>query len=165
MNEASSPPIGRRRAPRWMWIVLMVSLALNLAVVGMALAAAYHWRMAHGGPGAGFSQFVDTLPDQRQSELRTLVDQRAAIWPLRKRAWRVRREARKVFAAEPFDLKRLQEVNAEVGAAQNRLNGARGDWFVKMATELTAVERQQYLKWRKKHHRHRRWRRRDRSRE
>ena len=161
MTDVSSPASKRRRAPRWMWILLVVSLALNLVIAGMGLAAVYHWRMTHGGPGAGFSRFVETLPQARQQELRSLVDERAAIGPLRRKAWRARREARRIFAAEPFDSRQLEEAYSNASAAHEAHNRARGAWFMKMATKLTAEERRSYLKWRSRQHRHFRRRHRD----
>jgi len=163
MTEVS-PTRTFRQAPRWMSILLIVSLALNLAVIGMAVAAVMHWRMSHGGPGTGFSRFVTTLPSTRQQELSSLVQERDAIRPLRKKARRTRRQARRAFSAEPFDLRKLEQAHTEASNAHIALNKARGEWFVKIAAKLTAEERSAYLEWRRKNHRRGGWRHRERER-
>lgn len=151
------------RAPRWMWILLVVSVALNLIVIGMGIGAIVKFRMHYGGPGAGFARFVKTLPDTRQRELKPLIDEREAIRPLREAAWRARHDARKAFAAEPFDEQKLRQAYLEASAARQALNDARGAWFVKMSMALSSDERSSYLKWRRRHHRPFRHHWRDRS--
>jgi uncharacterized membrane protein len=159
--ENEEPPV-IRRAPRWMWIVLVVSLALNLIVIGMAAATIFHFRKHHVGPTARFGQYVRTLPSERRDTLRALLDQRqAAVRPLRREARAARRRARRAFAAQPFDRDKLFEAYRSASDARIALIKARGDWFAKFATELSANERRDYLQWRSRHRkfwRRRRWR-------
>ena len=142
-----------RRAPRWMWIALVLSVAFNLLVVGMAAAALLHFRHGHDGPSGRFQSFIDTLPVERQKTLRaSLGDQRERIRPLRKQVREARRRARELFAAEPFEREKLIQAYSEATDARIAINKARGEWFVNMANLLTADERRAFLEWRRKHH-------------
>ena len=151
---------GRSRAPRWMWIVLVLSLALNLLIVGIAAAAMMHFRNGHGGERARFAHYVRQLPDDRQTTLTAALEQqRDQMRPLRQSAREARRRARDAFAAEPFDRQKLAEAYKAASEASMALAAARGEWFTKLATLLTAEERREYLKWQRSHRRPgRRWR-------
>lgn len=163
MNNAtpeSEEPV-TRRGPRWMRIVLVVSLALNLIVIGMAVATALHFRKHHGRPMARFDQYIQALPSKRRDTLRELLDQRrATIRPLRRQARAARSKARQAFAAEPFDRDRLFQTYRAASEARIALTKARGDWYAKFAAELSVDERRDYLKWRRRHRKF--WRRRPR---
>ena len=152
-------PARQRRAPRWMWVALVFSVALNLLVIGMAAAAIIHFRNKHTWTGQ-FQQFVQTLPGDRQAVLRKVLDDpRATLRPLRRKSRQARKRAQAAFAAEPFDRAKLTEAYAEAAAARQEMTRVRIDWYAKLAKHLTAKERQAYLKWRRDHHRkRRRWR-------
>ena len=158
--ESEEPVI--RRAPRWMWIVFVVSLALNFIVIGMAVATALHFRKHHGRPMARFNQYIQTLPSKRRDALRELLDQRRSkIRPLRRQARAARSKARQAFAAELFDSDRLFQTYRAATEARTALTKARGDWYAKFAAELSVDERRDYLKWRSRHRTF--WRRRPRQ--
>jgi len=146
-----------RRAPRWMWIMLVASLALNLIIIGMAAATAFHFRKHHRGPMARFDQYIQTLPAKRRDKLKELLEQRrATVRPLRRKARAARRKARRAFTAEPFDRDRLFETYRLASDARIALTKARGDWYAKFAAELSADERRDYIKWRARHRKSRR---------
>ena len=74
--EAPNDPAGpvKRKAPRWMKIVLVLSLMLN--VVGIGAVGARAWMIhkhGHGGPSMhalGLHSFLRKLPRERRHELR-----------------------------------------------------------------------------------------------
>ncbi|MFY0613812.1 MAG: periplasmic heavy metal sensor [Hyphomicrobiaceae bacterium] len=147
-----------RRAPRWMWIVLVLSVAINLVIAGMAIAAMLHFRKGgHGGSMSRFARYVDTLPEQRRSKLRDMLDShRSRIRPLRRRLRKARRAARDAFKAEPYAREDLAKAYADVAEARIALTKARQALFPNLAELLTVEERREFL--RRRHHRRRhRW--------
>ncbi len=150
-----------RRAPRWMWIVLVLSVAINMIVAGMAVAAMLHFRKGHGPGHSRFARFVETLPaDRRENVSGMLEEHRNRIRPLRRTLREARRRVRDTFSAEPFDREALTKAYGEVAEARIALTRARQDWFPKLAELLTVEERRGYLRSRRHGPRHR-WRRRD----
>lgn len=147
-----------RRAPRWMWVVLIASLCINLAVLGMGLAAATHFNKRDGGLG----EFMSQLPSEKRATVEAmLAERRETMRGLRSEARTARRVARDAFQAEPFDQSRLEQAFASAAQARSALITARGDWVVKMAALLNAEERRAYIEWRAKRHKGgKRWRRR-----
>lgn len=149
-----------RHAPRWMWIVLVLSVAINLVIAGMAVATMLHVRKGHGGPMSRFARYVETLPQERRTDLRKMLDaHRGRIRPLRRTLRTARRNARDAFTAEPFARDEMAKASTEVTKARIALTKARQDLFPKVAELLTVAERRQFLR-RHRHRRHR-WRRRD----
>ena len=156
---------GERRAPRWMWILLILSLALNLLVAGAAAGALWHFRDGHrfprGGPD-GLSRYLRTLPADRRDEIAALIDaEREKSRSLRRVARDKRREAARAFEAEPFDAARLEAAAREASDARIALLRRREMLLSKLAGKLTAEERRAYLESRRsRRHRWRRWHRR-----
>ncbi|MFT5507015.1 MAG: putative membrane protein [Hyphomicrobiaceae bacterium] len=148
-----------RRAPRWMWIVLVVSIAFNLLVIGMAAAAAFmHFRAGHDGPKSKMARFIHTLPSERQEKLQSVFDERRSRFrPFRRAMRQARRRARNAFIAEPFDRDVLVAAYADAAKARMALTKARQEWFENLAQLMTADERRKYVKTRR--HRGHRWRR------
>ncbi|MCL4766415.1 MAG: periplasmic heavy metal sensor [Hyphomicrobiaceae bacterium] len=141
-----------RRAPRWMWIALVVSLALNLLVAGVVVSAAWHLRHAGGVDGFGFrgrlTGFLKSLPPARSDELRAVLNRaQPEIRPLWREAWQERREAARLFAAEPFDREAFAAAHARVLDTEMKARKAHLRLITELAEELTADERQALLKW------------------
>ena len=65
-----------RRTPRWMWVLLIVSLALNLMVLGVVFGSL--WAVRHGGmwdaPVAfdRSQRFMQGLPRERRAEMQSV---------------------------------------------------------------------------------------------
>ncbi|MGI9477092.1 MAG: periplasmic heavy metal sensor, partial [Hyphomicrobiaceae bacterium] len=114
-SEAPTGTSAVRRAPRWMWIVLVLSVAINLVIAGMAIAAMLHFGKGRGGLMSRFAHYVETLPDDRRAKLRTMLDEhRDRIRPLRRSLRQARRRARDAFRSEPFVREELAQAYAEV---------------------------------------------------
>lgn len=153
----------RGQAPRWMWIVLVGSVALNLLVIGAATAAFVHFHWGHGGPGGPggprgkVARFIEELPADRQTKLRAIFDQRdSRVRPLRRELRRARRGARDAFVAEPFDRDALLRAYEDAAKARIALTSARQKWFEELAQAMNAEERRAFLKLRRHHRGHRR---------
>lgn len=156
----------RGPAPRWMWIVLVISVALNLLVLGAATAAFVHFHWGHdgsggpggpGGPRGELERFIAELPAERQKKLRAIFDERRSrVRPLRRELRRARRRARDAFIAEPFDRDALVRAYEDAAKARVALTHARQRWFERLAEAMNLEERRAFLKLRP----HRRGRRR-----
>ena len=158
MSDAAVGPIDapRRRAPRWMWIALIASLAVNLAVAGIIGGTAWRWR--HGGPpGSSLmiagERFLRTLPPERRQSLKDIIFRHRDF---RWRNWRELRRARNELASamrtEPFDRGRVEHA---VGDLQRLELAVREDFlpvFGEVAEALTPDERERFigeLRWRR----------------
>ncbi|MGP3697506.1 periplasmic heavy metal sensor [Rhodobacter sp. NSM] len=114
MTEMTSAPPPAPRSPLWMRIALAVSVALNLAVVGMAGGAM--WRFHSGemrGPvrDLGFGPFSEALaPEDRKEMRRAFLDQRGDFRMIRREMREDFQSMLAILRAEPFDPAALQAV-------------------------------------------------------
>ena len=147
----------RKRAPRWMWVTLISSLAINLLVVGIVGGAILKWR--HGGHwgGHGFGgpmgKYISTLPDERRSEIRQTI--RAQFMKLRPQWKEVRRARNKVsesLKVEPFDRSRFEAALNDLRRAEFTAREAMTPVLSELATKLSPKERQEFLKHQTRRH-------------
>jgi uncharacterized membrane protein len=152
------------RAPRWMRITLIVSLAINLLIVGAMVGKKLthkHRRPSFGSSRSldlGIYSFSRSLPAERRTVIRkALRPERANLKPLRKQLKDARLEAADVLGAEPFDLEALKAVVEKITKAQANYRGAGAAMFLKTVTELTPEERLALSKrWKRIGRRHKR---------
>ena len=165
MSDAPSDTrLSRWRAPRWMWIVLIASLAVNL--LGLGIVAGSFWQVRHARATGGgalpvtLAKFADTLPPARGAEIRDAVRAaQAAMRPLKQEARQARREASQLFSSEPFDKDKFAAAHARVLAATLEVRQAYLRLLTEIGEKLSAEERGQFLKWRDQHRaRGNRWR-------
>lgn len=158
MTMPSEPALTARRAPRWMWIALVISVALNLLVVGVVAAAMFHFRSRGWDREAGFANYVSSLPAERRTVMSELLEaQRTALRPLRRQSRAARAQVRGSLTNEPFDRTKLDEALNVARQARSALDQARGDWIARIAEQMSAEERRGFTNWRDRH-RHGRWR-------
>ena len=162
MTDAGTPrpntgPEPTRRVPRWLLVALVVSLALNLVIVGSVAGAV--WRFRAPPPWASavtpnLLGYASTLPAQRRTQL---WDQTAAerrhIRPFRREVRAAREETIKALIAEPFDGQRFLAAQSRQAEAENRARQAVQDLYVRIADGLTPEERRAFPRWRE-HRRH-----------
>ncbi len=150
MSEPAPPSTVERQAPRWMRILLIVSLGLNLLTVGLIASAAWHIRQAGGFVIHGrLSTFVDNLPAERAAVLRSIVDdRRSSVRPLRQEAREKRREATELFIADSFDKEKYAAAQDRLLEAELRVRRAHLKVLTEVASQMTVDERRAYLKWR-----------------
>jgi uncharacterized membrane protein len=120
-GNATAPSPG----PRWIRIALAVSVALNLAVAGLAIGA---W--VKDGPGRGmpremsFGPFTDALSDSDRQEIRKLLGERRQ--GLRAEREAARAELQSLLAtlrAAPFDPAAAQAALSAISSrATDRLD-------------------------------------------
>jgi uncharacterized membrane protein len=155
------PPTMQRRAPRWMWITMILSLAVNLLIVGAVLGALWNFRyvrgFAEGGAPPQFGAFVAGLPSEKRSKVDALMrEQHAVLEPLRRDMREARKAAIAAVKAEPFDKEQLRKLSAIYQQTRYRLRAKRAEIFPDILGLLSAAERKELLEWRRQR---RRWRR------
>jgi len=153
MSEAQrSPNVTERRVPRWMWVALILSLGLNLLVVGVVASAAWHFR-SHGPDFQGrLSAYLDTLPPERTSTLKRIVERhQPELRPLRQEIRQMRRDAAELFAADPLDKEALANTHARLMDAEVRIRQGYAQFMTELAEKMTAEERRGFIEWRERH--------------
>jgi uncharacterized membrane protein len=140
------------RAPRWMVVLLITSLALNLLVLG--LVGSLVWRMRGPAPWThavtpNLLGYTSTLPADRRKQLWERSDKELQhIRPFRREVRSARQETIKALAAEPFDRQQFVAAQARQMEAENRAREAVQNLYVTIAESLTAEERRGFQRWR-----------------
>lgn len=104
-------PLPRRGAPRWLWALLVASLALNLLIVGAFAGHRLGGRWWRGHDGTKFIErmLLRDLPSERREALKGMIGELVdAGREVRKDFADKRRAAAAAFAAEPFDRARFE---------------------------------------------------------
>lgn len=149
--------------------LFIVSLALNLAILGAVGGWAYKWHR-HGGPwhghGGGLERqlfrFSHSLPWERRRELRQYFRTRwKDMSPKLKGSKEVRERAAAALEASPYN---RDQMGKALGLSHEKRVQMRGDFeqlFLDVIDKLTAEERKAFAaelrkerKWRKNRWRH-----------
>ncbi len=131
------------RQPRYLGILLAVSLALNLFVAGAFVGG---WLTQRTVPtdiaGTNFSGLVAALPNNVRNEARAALDVREADLQLRLAALReARAVAEQAMMADPFFSDVLEAGLADVRARGGDVQTALHEVVVEMVEGLDAVDR------------------------
>ncbi|MEC9368120.1 MAG: periplasmic heavy metal sensor [Pseudomonadota bacterium] len=147
MTEATAKP-----ARRWVWPALIVSLALNLAVIG--LAAGMFWKHPHGGPrgmkhervAGGMEAFVDEMPAGRRDAARARIKQyRDETAVLSEKVQELRKQIREELVAENYDEAKLRATLELMRAARAELGRSMGEAALDLVRDLTPEQRKKFL--------------------
>ncbi len=166
MTTPATEGSATRRAPRWMWALLIVSLGLNLLIIGGAVGAAWHHHR-HGAEGRSLNgpyrilwHYSEHLPVERRDALQAILKTEGElIRTLRREAREARRRAISRFAAEPFDAAAFSEANREAIRTRVALIEASQALFPRVADQLTGAERRDLIEKMQRGRRWGRWRR------
>jgi len=142
-----------RRAPRWMWAVLIASLGLNLLVAGIVASAAWHFQggATHSGR---LSAYLETLPPQRSEALQSIRERfQPTLRPLRQEIRDTRREAAQLFAADPLDKQALVATHQRLMDAEVRIRQSYAQLMTELAENMTPEERRAFVEWREQRRR------------
>ncbi len=155
MRSAVAATGPRRRLPRWAWVLLVASLAINLFVVGVVARSFWPWRYGAAGGGGGMVgnmlAYTATLPDERRQAIRQALPSdrpMMAVRPLRRDLRSARREAALAFRQEPFDREAFLAAEARAQAAETKLRQTVVQLAADLAGRMTAEERAGFIKWR-----------------
>ncbi|HEU4381334.1 MAG TPA: periplasmic heavy metal sensor [Hyphomicrobiaceae bacterium] len=140
-----------RRAPRWMLLLLIASLAVNFLFLGLAAGALWKFRgpPQMAGVTPNLLGYASTLPsDRRQALLHQIEAERQHLRPFRREVRVAREETIKALVADPFDRAAFVAAQDKQSAAEQRARQAVRDLYAKIATSLTAEERRAFPGWR-----------------
>ena len=154
-QDADAQPPKRRgggRAVRWLGIALVLSLSLNLLIVGFAVTRAYsHWgKRWQGNTSIGQvmregRRFVRGLPRERRRELIAIVKARRAEFRADKAEVR---EAVRTFASalkqEPYEVSQVEGALKQLQAEADTLFDKGRSVTLEVIAALTAEERRAF---------------------
>lgn len=156
MTDVDTRPAGTPPVRRWLFPLLVASLALNLLVVGGMIGAKISHHKRFGAPGLhgadrGLMGFVRDLPEDRRTVIGDQIKKlRDGVKPLRQAVREAWDETNTVLTAEPFDKAKFEASLAKVSAAEDTFRAAVNSGFADTAAALTADERKQLYAWREK---------------
>jgi uncharacterized membrane protein len=147
---ATAPQTPRKRRWSWVWLALLVSLALNLAVV--AAVVAHHFRDEGGRhhqriSGPGYAQilpraFFRQLDGERRDELvGELREHRTEFRGLRRDLREKTRAMAAALRADPFDQTALENTMADFEQASGTMVTRGGEIARGLFARLTPEER------------------------
>ena len=146
---------------RWRSTILVVSLALNMLVLGIVTAGAVRHRLWPHPPAmvATLAGFARELPAARRSEIwKATSAERATLRPFRKELRGLRDTVRAALAAEPFDAARFSEAQERLMQGELRARRAAYALHAAIAMRMTPEERRAFAAWQPRAERWSRWR-------
>jgi uncharacterized membrane protein len=154
--EAPAPPV--RRAPRWMKLLLIVSLAVNLLVIGYHAAQFMRGpRFVSAGPAASFAdarKLYWAVPRDRRHVLREeFIDRNEADFVQRQRDWRDARDRLADILARPgADSAEIRAAYETLGRLEAEASVRWREVLADMTLRLTDDERARFahrFSWRR----------------
>ena len=143
-NETENAP--KRKAPRWMKIVLVLSLMLNVGGIGAVGARAWmvhkHGHGGHSMHALGIYSFLRKLPRERRKELRSMF--KTMRTELRRQGHTVvgpLKELANSLSAAEFDKARLEAAIASLHSSHESRASAREKFLLNFVDALSAEER------------------------
>lgn len=145
----TAPQQTTRRAPRWMTALLVISLALNLLVVGIVLGSA--WAVRRGGYWDApmfferTHRFMRGLPPERRAQIRALF---AEHKPRLEPHWREVRKARVEIGAlieRGYTPEQFEAALDDLAAKELRARQAAKPMIASMLSTLAPRERLHFL--------------------
>jgi uncharacterized membrane protein len=158
-NDTAARPAGSGYKLR---LALMVSLALNVLIIGSVagamLVSRHHGWRGHDFRSAGLTGFAGTLPPDRRDVIRRkLESDQATLAPLRNEERVARDAVRTVLMTEPFEVEKFKAALERAVDADVKEKRARMALFAETAASMTPEERRQLHNWleeRRKRFRH-----------
>jgi len=142
MSEQATLGAGARDTTKaWLWRALMLSLAVNLLVVGIFVGA--NWGL-RDGPGS----FAESLEGERRQLFNDLIAAK------REQSRQLRREiaAKQIVVlqameADPFNRDRFVAAVEDVVAFRDQARRQLSEQFIGMVDQMTLDERRAYVRW------------------
>ncbi len=150
MTDTGPSDAALRRWPRWKGIMLVVSLALNLLVVGIVATAAVRHHLAPPGfsPPPTVVTFARSLPEPRRREIwEATRSERHALRPHRAELKQARADVRSALVAEPFDAERFKSAHQRLFEAEMGARKVANQLFEATTMRMTPDERRAFARW------------------
>ncbi|MEZ5818356.1 MAG: periplasmic heavy metal sensor [Hyphomicrobiaceae bacterium] len=150
MTDTGPTVATARRWPRWKGVLLVVSLALNLLVIGLVSAAGirHGWHPPRGASQATMLSFARTLPSERKREIWDAVrSERRALRPYWRELRQARADVRAALIADPFDVARYKAAHEQLLGVEIKVRRAAQSLYENVAVRLTAEERRGFAEW------------------
>jgi uncharacterized membrane protein len=153
---AATASVGSAGDRRWLVTALVLSLAVNMVLIGTAGGYLLRNSSSFAGNAVSVSPlapnllgYANSLPEARRKALWTVTEgERASVRPLRRALREAREEFLKALVAEPFDIARFSAAQDHMLEADRKAREAVHKLYSEIATNLTPAERRGYLPWR-----------------
>lgn len=153
MNDTdmkSAEPEKPKSKRKWGKVILTLSLALNLLIIGAVIGSGW---MRHRGGGDWKSsrdffmnRMMSDVPSEKQQSIRTLLTNNRQTQKITYRKIRTQyKEFRQVLRGDPFDADKLRQAANGLHTARGELVTQKTDLIVKVLEQLTPAERQDVL--------------------
>lgn len=159
MTGPTAPAGGFATVPGWLKIVLVLSLALNVAVAGLYLGRSTRPEVRLYGSDQRIARIVAQMPESRKAEAAAyLAEKRKDIQALRPESRKVREEWLAAVKAEPYSLDSAKAaINRRVELSMKRRQIVY-DAMAEFLAKMTPAERAAYAdalsesmaRWRKR---------------
>ena len=138
---------------KWISIGLIVSLIVNLLLVGFIVGRASQAPFAMGpDPTMAFPRFARDLPEDRRQAIRPHVRKHlTAMRPNRQALHQARVQINQAIVAEPYEPEALAQALANMHQVQIQLSQSTQLSFVQFVSALTPAERSKFVQRNKRH--------------
>ena len=134
------------RSSRILLVVLVLSLAANIALIGFVAGQHTARDLAPppmGNPLFGMVRYVRSLPEARRDELDPLLkDYRRAARPAVREMRRAQHEFRAAIQTDPLDADRVRAALSQLQALMSTHQAQGHESLLKLLGEMSAEERQ-----------------------
>lgn len=125
-NPAAAAAPRGAKLPRWVTVLLVASLAVNLLVVGVVAGAIWHFKRAQAasadGVPPGIAHLARGLTAEKREKVHGLFrDAQPALKSLRREVHQARRAADEAFSADTFERARLEAAQTRQLDAERNL--------------------------------------------
>lgn len=138
-------PKPRLRTPRWIWLVLVLSLGANLAVAGIVAGRVMRAERVDPELGRFYSQVVAVLPEERRAAARSVLlaggSPREARAAFRGEIMQATDAVTAALTAEPFDPEALRSALANRMEIIRASFSGRQERMVALAETLSVEDR------------------------
>jgi uncharacterized membrane protein len=141
--------IARWQSNRLLVGALIVSLALNLVIIGTVAGALWRHPAHPRTIIPNLLGFTNTLPIERRKELWEITaDARRELRPFRREVRLAREEILKALVADPFDKDKFAAAQQRLDEAETRARPAVHKLYATLASHLRPDERLGFKRWR-----------------
>lgn len=143
MSDAPSDPKSVRLRGRWVVLILVASLVLNVFFLSTFVPKL--WSGGHKcGRGDGVRVFMKHNPDVKELGRRLRSGKRAEIREQRKALRAAYQDYIAAVRAEPFDAERFTAAQSAFVESRRALRSLKNEWKQKLISEMTPEQRKRF---------------------